>query len=80
MNMQEQRGYLRPETAGDVRSVRYQAVDGDEDPVRNRQTGKSFRNEITTERFIFRSCAFGQMEMEFSVSGQEWFGSGRTTA
>ena len=29
--------------------------------------GKSFRNEITTEHFIFRSCEFEQMEMEFFV-------------
>ena len=29
------------------------------------QIGKSFRNEITTEHFIFRSCEFEQMEMEF---------------
>jgi glycyl-tRNA synthetase len=27
--------------------------------------GKSFRNEITVEHFIFRSCEFEQMEMEF---------------
>jgi glycyl-tRNA synthetase len=29
------------------------------------QQGKSFRNEITVEHFIFRSCEFEQMEMEF---------------
>src|SRR5690606_16330413 len=29
------------------------------------QMGKSFRNEITVEHFIFRSCEFEQMEMEF---------------
>ncbi|HNJ39834.1 MAG TPA: hypothetical protein PKZ53_05045, partial [Acidobacteriota bacterium] len=31
------------------------------------QIGKSFRNEITTERFIFRTCEFEQMEMEYFV-------------
>ncbi len=29
------------------------------------QMGKSFRNEITVEHFIFRSCEFEQMEMEY---------------
>jgi len=29
------------------------------------QQGKSFRNEITVEHFIFRSCEFEQMEMEY---------------
>jgi glycyl-tRNA synthetase len=29
------------------------------------QQGKSFRNEITTEKFIFRTCEFEQMEMEY---------------
>jgi glycyl-tRNA synthetase len=29
------------------------------------QMGKSFRNEISVEHFIFRSCEFEQMEMEF---------------
>ena len=31
------------------------------------QVGKSFRNEITPERFIFRTLEFEQMEMEFFV-------------
>ena len=29
------------------------------------QVGKSFRNEITTKNFIFRSCEFEQMEMQY---------------
>jgi glycyl-tRNA synthetase len=29
--------------------------------------GKSFRNEVTVEHFIFRSCEFEQMEMEYFV-------------
>ncbi|MCB1002675.1 MAG: glycine--tRNA ligase, partial [Acidimicrobiales bacterium] len=40
------------------------------------QMGKSFRNEITVEHFIFRSCEFEQMEMEFFVPPDEahrWF-------
>ena len=39
------------------------------------QVGKSFRNEIVTEHFIFRSCEFEQMEMEFFCepgSQKEW--------
>ena len=38
------------------------------------QMGKSFRNEITTEHYIFRSCEFEQMEMEFVEPGtqKEW--------
>ncbi|MCH2581882.1 MAG: glycine--tRNA ligase [Planctomycetes bacterium] len=31
------------------------------------QMAKSFRNEITVEHFIFRSCEFEQMEMEYFV-------------
>jgi glycyl-tRNA synthetase len=35
------------------------------------QQGKSFRNEITVEHFIFRSCEFEQMEMEFFCGAEE---------
>ena len=31
------------------------------------QMGRSFRNEVTVEHFIFRSVEFGQMEMEYFV-------------
>ena len=31
------------------------------------QMGKSFRNEVTVEHYIFRSCEFEQMEMEYFV-------------
>ena len=36
--------------------------------------GKSFRNEIITEHFIFRSLEFEQMEMEFFCGrhAEEW--------
>ncbi len=40
------------------------------------QIGKSFRNEVTTKSFIFRSREFEQMEMEFFVAAEtadEWF-------
>ncbi|MDO7987146.1 MAG: glycine--tRNA ligase [Sweet potato little leaf phytoplasma] len=40
------------------------------------QIGKSFRNEITPGNFIFRTCEFEQMELEFFHHPQEtqkWF-------
>ena len=40
------------------------------------QVGKAFRNEITTKNFIFRTCEFEQMEMQFFVNpadDQKWF-------
>jgi glycyl-tRNA synthetase len=59
--------YLRPETAqamfvqfGNVQKSLSLKV-----PFGIAQMGKSFRNEVTVEHFIFRSCEFEQMEMEF---------------
>jgi hypothetical protein len=43
--------------------------------LRDRQTGKSFRNEITPGNFIFRTREFEQMEMEFFVepgTDEQW--------
>jgi len=40
------------------------------------QVGKAFRNEIVTKNFIFRTCEFEQMEMQFFVKPGEdlkWF-------
>jgi glycyl-tRNA synthetase len=40
------------------------------------QVGKAFRNEITTKNFIFRTCEFEQMEMQFFIhpsEDQKWF-------
>ncbi|MEE2644883.1 MAG: aminoacyl--tRNA ligase-related protein, partial [Myxococcota bacterium] len=59
--------YLRPETA-QAMFVQFQNVQKSmamKLPFGIAQMGKSFRNEITTEHFIFRSCEFEQMEMEF---------------
>jgi glycyl-tRNA synthetase len=70
--------YLRPETAQGM-FVNFQNV---LNTTRKRlpfgiaQTGKSFRNEITTGNFIFRSREFEQMEMEYFVkpgTDEEWF-------
>ena len=70
--------YLRPETAQGI-FVNFQNV---VNTARKRlpfgiaQMGKSFRNEITTGNFIFRSREFEQMEIEFFVkpgTDGEWF-------
>lgn len=59
--------YLRPETA-QAMFVQFKNVldtTGLKPPFGIAQHGKSFRNEVTVEHFIFRSCEFEQMEMEF---------------
>jgi glycyl-tRNA synthetase len=59
--------YLRPETAQGI-FVNFQNVVNTTRkklPFGIAQIGKSFRNEITTGNFIFRSREFEQMEMEF---------------
>ncbi|MFH0846571.1 MAG: glycine--tRNA ligase [Chloroflexota bacterium] len=70
--------YLRPETAQGI-FVNFQNV---QSTTRKRlpfgiaQMGKSFRNEITTGNFIFRTREFEQMELEFFVrpgTDKEWF-------
>jgi len=70
--------YLRPETA-QAMFVQYANIQQSMSmkiPFGIAQTGKSFRNEITVEHFIFRSCEFEQMEMEFFCepgTEDEWF-------
>ena len=69
--------YLRPETAQAmfVQFLNVQESLGMKVPFGIAQAGKSFRNEITVEHFIFRSCEFEQMEMEFFCepgSQAEW--------
>lgn len=61
--------YLRPETAQAmfVQFANIQRAMGMKIPFGIAQMGKSFRNEITVEHFIFRSCEFEQMELEFFV-------------
>ncbi len=59
--------YLRPETA-QAMFVQFQNIAQTTSmkiPFGIAQIGKSFRNEIIVEHFIFRSCEFEQMEMEF---------------
>lgn len=61
--------YLRPETAQAmfVQFLNVQQSMSMKVPFGIAQQGKSFRNEITTEKFIFRSVEFEQMEMEYFV-------------
>ncbi len=61
--------YLRPETAQAmfVQFLNVQQTASMKIPFGIAQHGKSFRNEIVVEHFIFRSCEFEQMEMEFFV-------------
>jgi glycyl-tRNA synthetase len=61
--------YLRPETAQAmfVNFLNVQQSMGLKLPFGIAQSGKSFRNEVKVEKFIFRSCEFEQMEMEYFV-------------
>jgi glycyl-tRNA synthetase len=73
-----QQVYLRPETAQGI-FVNFKNVAQlarRKPPFGIAQIGKSFRNEITTGHFIFRTLEFEQMEMEFFVPPIEadaWF-------
>jgi len=65
--------YLRPETAQGI-FVNFKNVlqfSRRKPPFGIAQIGKSFRNEITTGNFIFRTREFEQMEMEFFVLPDE---------
>ncbi len=70
--------YLRPETAQGIYADFKNVVQSTrvKIPFGIAQVGKSFRNEITTKNFIFRSCEFEQMEMQYFVKPGEdeaWF-------
>ena len=69
--------YLRPETAQAmfVQFLNVQQSLSMKVPFGIAQIGKSFRNEVKAEKFIFRTCEFEQMEMEFFCepgSQKEW--------
>lgn len=70
--------YLRPETA-QAQFVNFQNVQTTTRkklPFGIAQVGKSFRNEITTGNFIFRTREFEQMEIEYFVkpgTDMQWF-------
>ena len=65
--------YLRPETAQGIFINFKNALQTSrkKPPFGIAQVGKSFRNEITTGNFIFRTREFEQMEMEFFVPPDE---------
>ena len=70
--------YLRPETAQGIYVDFKNVVNSSrvKIPFGIAQVGKSFRNEITTKNFIFRSCEFEQMEMQWFCkpgSDEQWF-------
>jgi len=70
--------YLRPETAQGI-FVNFENVLNSTRrklPFGIAQQGKSFRNEITTGNFFFRTREFEQMEMEYFVkpgTDDEWY-------
>ena len=70
--------YLRPETAQGifVNFANIQRTSRKKIPFGVAQIGKSFRNEITPGKFIFRVREFEQMELEFFCkpgTDLEWF-------
>ncbi|MAG14245.1 MAG: glycine--tRNA ligase [Spirochaetales bacterium] len=70
--------FLRPETAQGI-FVNFKNVHQSSRvrvPFGIAQVGKAFRNEITTKNFIFRTCEFEQMEMQYFIHPSEdekWF-------
>ena len=74
--------YLRPETAQGI-YVNYKNIIQSSRmkiPFGIAQIGKAFRNEIVTKNFIFRTCEFEQMEMQFFVkpgTDEKWFSEWR---
>jgi len=70
--------YLRPETAQGIFANFKNVLDSTriKVPFGIAQIGKSFRNEITTKAFIFRTREFEQAELEFFCepgSDDEWY-------
>ncbi|HZB72595.1 MAG TPA: glycine--tRNA ligase [Acidimicrobiales bacterium] len=70
--------YLRPETAQGIFTNFKNVLETSrkKPPFGIAQIGKSFRNEITPQNFIFRTREFEQMEMEYFVppgEGPKWF-------
>lgn len=70
--------FLRPETAQGIFVNFKNVLDTSRKkiPFGIAQIGKAFRNEIVTKNFIFRTCEFEQMEMQFFTHPEEakkWF-------
>ena len=70
--------YLRPETAQGmfINFANVLQTTRKRPPFGIAQVGKSFRNEITPQNFVFRTREFEQMEMEYFVppdEGPRWY-------
>jgi glycyl-tRNA synthetase len=70
--------YLRPETAQGMFTnfANVLASTRKKPPFGIAQIGKSFRNEITPQNYVFRTREFEQMEMEYFVppaEAEEWY-------
>jgi len=70
--------YLRPETAQGMFTnfANVLATTRRKPPFGIAQIGKSFRNEITPQNFVFRTREFEQMEMEYFVppaDAEQWY-------
>jgi glycyl-tRNA synthetase len=70
--------YLRPETAQGMFTnfANVLQTTRRKPPFGIAQVGKSFRNEITPQNFVFRTREFEQMEMEYFVppdQGMRWY-------
>ena len=70
--------YLRPETAQGIFTnfANVLATVRKKPPFGIAQVGKSFRNEITPQNFVFRTREFVQMEMEYFVApadADQWY-------
>ena len=70
--------YLRPETAQGIFTnfANVLATTRRKPPFGIAQIGKSFRNEITPQNFVFRTREFEQMEMEYFVAppeAEQWY-------
>jgi glycyl-tRNA synthetase len=70
--------YLRPETAQGIFTnfANVLSATRKKPPFGIAQIGKSFRNEITPQNFVFRTREFEQMEMEYFVApadAEKWY-------
>ncbi len=70
--------YLRPETAQGMFTnfANVLSTTRRKPPFGIAQVGKSFRNEITPQNFVFRTREFEQMELEYFVppaEAEEWY-------
>jgi len=75
---EENKSYLRPETAQGIFANFWNIVDTSRVklPFGIAQQGKAFRNEVTPRNFTFRSREFEQMEIEFFIhpsQANEWY-------